>query len=59
MRVVAKNLDGDIRSDLIVGSGTGSGSRVRGYLGSNLSNANPAEFFSLDTIASSNGVYVG
>lgn len=59
VRVVAKNLDGDIRSDLIIGAGTGSGSRVRGYLGTNLGNANPAEFFSLDTIASSSGVYVG
>ena len=59
VRVVAKNLDGDAKSDLIVGAGTGSGSRVRGYLGTNLGNANPAEFFSLDTIASSSGVYVG
>lgn len=59
VRVVAKNLDGDSKSDLIVGAGTGNGSRVRGYLGTNLINPTPAELFAIDTIAGSNGVYVG
>jgi len=59
VRVVAKNLDGDSKSDLIVGAGTGNGSRVRGYLGTNLNNPAPAELFAIDTIATSNGVFVG
>jgi hypothetical protein len=36
IRIVVKDLDGDNRADLVVGSGSGAGSRVTAYLGKNI-----------------------
>jgi uncharacterized delta-60 repeat protein/uncharacterized repeat protein (TIGR01451 family) len=59
IRVAAKNLDGDSLADLVVGDGTGAGSRVTGYLGTGLS-ASPAPVFAFDAFPGFNGgVYVG
>ena len=61
MRVAVKNLDGDARADLVVGSGTGAGSRVTGYLGKNIvADGTPPEQFAFDAFAGfSGGVFVG
>jgi hypothetical protein len=61
VRVAAKELDGDGRADLVVGAGTGAGSRVTAYLGLNLAAGGvPAEVFGFDTFPGfSDGVFVG
>jgi hypothetical protein len=61
IRVASEDLDGDGRSDLIVGAGVGAGSRVTVYLGKNLApNATPPEDRALDVFPGfSGGVYVG
>jgi hypothetical protein len=60
VRVVARDLDRDGNADLVVGSGTGAGSRVTGYRGSALA-ANRAEpVFGFDAFPGfSGGVFVG
>ncbi len=59
--VAVKNLDGDNRADIVVGSGTGSGSRVVGYLGSTIgSSGTPPLALSFDAFPGfTGGVFVG
>ncbi|MBL8867974.1 MAG: VCBS repeat-containing protein, partial [Planctomycetia bacterium] len=61
IRLAVKDLDGDNRADLVVGSGSKAGSRVTAYLGKNIAPAGtpPAEldFDSFDGFAG--GVFVG
>jgi hypothetical protein len=61
IRLAAKDLDGDNRADLVVGDGTGAGSRVTGYLGSTITAAStPPEAFAFDAFPGVNdGVFVG
>jgi hypothetical protein len=61
IRVATRELDGDGRADLVTGSGAGGGSRVTGYLGTNLSAAGtPPEAFAFDAFPGfAGGVYVG
>ena len=61
IRVAVKNLDGDTKADLVVGSGSGAGSRVTGYLGKNIAaDGTPAAQFDFDSISGfSGGVFVG
>ncbi len=61
IRIAVKDLDGDTKADLVVGSGTGSGSQVTGYLGTNISpNGTPPAAFQFDAFADlTGGVYVG
>ena len=61
IRVAVKNLDGDAKADLVVGSGAGAGSRVTGYLGKNIAvDGTPTTQFDFDALAGFNGgVFVG
>ena len=60
VRVSVKNLDGDNLADVVVGSGTGAGSRVTAYAGKSISGATPPELFAFDALAGfSGGVFVG
>jgi uncharacterized repeat protein (TIGR01451 family) len=61
IRLAVKNLDGDTRADLVVGAGTGAGSRVTGYLGKNIpADGTPPERFAFDAFAGfTGGVFVG
>ena len=61
VRVAAKNFDGDNLADLVTGSGDGSGSRVRTYLGITLTpNGTPTPALDFDAFPGvSSGVYVG
>ena len=61
IRVAVKNLDGDTKADLVVGSGSGAGSRVTGYLGRNIAaDGTPTAQFDFDALAGfSGGVFVG
>ncbi len=61
VRVAIKNLDGDNKADIIVGSGEGSGNRVTGFLGANiLPDGTPLAAFKLDTFPGfAGGVFVG
>ncbi len=61
IRVAVKDLDGDNRADLVVGSGAGAGSRVTGYLGKNIGpSGTPTTQFDFDSISGFNGgVFVG
>jgi len=61
IRVAVKNLDGDTKADLVVGSGTGAGSRVTSYLGKNITpNGTPITQFDFDAISGfTGGVFVG
>jgi hypothetical protein len=61
IRVTAKDLDGDNRADLVVGDGTGAGSRVTGYLGATIpADGTPPEDFALDAFTGfTGGVFVG
>jgi hypothetical protein len=61
IRVTAKNLDGDDRADLVVGDGTGAGSRLTTYAGSTIpADGTPPELDSFDAFPGfTNGIYVG
>lgn len=61
IRLVARDLDGDRKADLVVGDGTGSGSRVTGYFGKDISETGtPSYALSLDAYPGFfGGVYVG
>jgi hypothetical protein len=61
VRVVSKDLDGDAFADVVVGDGTGAGSRVTGYLGKNFAGgAGGSPAFSFDDFPGfTGGVYVG
>jgi len=60
VRVSAKNLDGDLFADLVVGDGTGAGSRVTGYSGASLKGGSTTPAFAFDAFAGSlGGVFVG
>jgi hypothetical protein len=62
IRLVARDLDGDARADLVVGAGTGAGTRVTGYLGKNIpNNGDPTgQQFSLEAYPGfQGGVFVG
>ena len=59
IRVAVKNLDGDARADLVVGSGSGSGSRITGYLGANIAaSGTPPAVFDFDA-GFGDGIFVG
>ena len=59
VRVAARDLDGDTRSDLVVGGGTGN--RVYTYAGKSIAaQGTPPELFAVDAFPGSlNGVFVG
>jgi hypothetical protein len=61
IRVVAKDLDGDARADLVVGAGEAAGSRVTAYAGSAIPvDGAPPEVFAFDALPGfTNGVCVG
>jgi hypothetical protein len=61
VRVAVADLDGDNRADLVVGSGTGNGSRVNLYLGKNVTaNGIPPEQSGFDAFPGyTGGVFVG
>jgi|GEM_PF-1017505 len=62
VRVSTADIDGDNRADVIVGSGEGSASSVRAYLGKNFSGGEPASFQDLDPFLSLvllDGTFVG
>ena len=60
VRVSVKNLDGDNLADVVVGSGTGAGSRVTAYAGKSINVPTPPELFAFDALAGfSGGVFVG
>ena len=61
IRVAVKNLDGDTKADVVVGSGSGAGSRVTGYLGKNIGpSGTPTAEFDFDAIGGfTGGVFVG
>jgi hypothetical protein len=61
VRVVARNLDGDAKADLVVGDGTGAGTNVTAFLGKNVTaTGTPTELFSFDVFPGYvGGVYVG
>ncbi|WP_168218900.1 IPT/TIG domain-containing protein [Limnoglobus roseus] len=60
IRVVVKNLDGDTKADLVVGSGSGSGSRVTAYFGRTLTAGSTATALDFDAFpAFTGGVFVG
>ena len=61
IRVTNHDLDGDGRSDLIVGAGTGAGSRVTAYLAKDIPTAGtPPEFREVEAFPGfDGGVYVG
>ena len=61
IRVAVKNLDGDTKADLVVGSGSGAGSRVTGYLGKNIGpSGTPTTEFEFDALSGfTGGVFVG
>ncbi len=61
IRVAVKDLDGDARADLVVGSGAAAGSRVTGYLGKNITaSGTPTAQFDFDAVSGfTGGVFVG
>ncbi|HJZ59772.1 MAG TPA: VCBS repeat-containing protein, partial [Gemmataceae bacterium] len=61
VRVAAKDLDNDAHADLVVGDGTGAGSRVTAYLGKNIAlNGTPPAEDAFDAYPGFNGgVFVG
>jgi hypothetical protein len=61
LRVAVKDLDGDALADLVVGAGSGAGSRVTGYSGrGTLVNGSPSEAFAFDALPGfTGGVFVG
>ena len=61
VRVAVKSINGDNKADLVVGAGDGDGSRVTGYLATDiLSSTQPPSAFAFDAFDNvTNGVYVG
>jgi hypothetical protein len=60
IRVATKNLDGDGRADIVVGAGTGAGTRVTAYFGRNLAaTGTPTESLGFDAFTGLAGVFVG
>jgi hypothetical protein len=60
IRVAVKNLDGDNKADIVVGSGAGVGTRVTAYAGATIASAGtPPEAFAFDAFAGTNGAFVG
>ncbi|MDB5307932.1 MAG: repeat-associated core domain protein [Gemmataceae bacterium] len=60
IRVAAKNLDGDKYADVVVGAGTGAGSRVTAYLGKDLAAGSAPADLAFDAFTGfTGGVYVG
>ncbi len=61
IRLAVKNLDDDTRADLVVGSGSGAGSRVTAYRGRDITaDGTPASALDFDAIAGfAGGVFVG
>jgi hypothetical protein len=61
IRLAVKDLDSDNLADLVVGSGTGSGSKVTAYLGKNIAaTGTPTPQFDFDSITGfTGGVFVG
>ncbi|HVK17820.1 MAG TPA: VCBS repeat-containing protein, partial [Fimbriiglobus sp.] len=60
VRVGLHDLDGDGQADLLLGSGSGSGGRVTGYLGKDLSTTGPSIALDLTVYAGyTGGLYVG
>ena len=62
IRVAVKNLDNDGKADVVTGSGSGSGTRVTSYLGTNItpSGGTPASGLDFNAFAGfSGGVFVG
>jgi hypothetical protein len=60
VRVAAKNLDSDKLADLVVGDGTGAGSRVTVYSGKVLADGGTAADLTFDAAPGfTGGVFVG
>ncbi|HXD86139.1 MAG TPA: VCBS repeat-containing protein [Urbifossiella sp.] len=60
VRVAAKNLDGDVFADIVVGDGQGAGSRVTSYLSKNFSGGTAPQDFAFDAFPGlTSGVFVG
>jgi hypothetical protein len=60
VRVSAKDLDGDTRADIVVGDGSGAGTRVTAYAGRDLVGGDDIADFAFDAYPGFNGgVYVG
>jgi hypothetical protein len=62
IRLAVKDLNGDGKADLVVGSGDGAGSRVTGYLGKDITagGASPATTFDFEAFPGfAGGVFVG
>jgi hypothetical protein len=60
IRVAAKDLDGDDKADVVVGDGTGAGSRVTGYSGEDFAGGDAPPVFAFDAFPGfGGGVFVG
>jgi Mg-chelatase subunit ChlD len=60
VRVLARDLDGDHRAELVVGDGAGADGRVVAYHGPDFSASAPPQMFSVDAFpGASGGVFVG
>lgn len=62
IRVAVKNLDNDGKADIVTGAGTGTGSRVTAYLGTNITptGGTPTETLGFDAVSGfTGGVFVG
>ena len=60
VRLAAKDLDGDGRTDVIAGAGSDAGSRIAAYNGTSLGGNSPSEMFGFEAFPGfTNGVFVG
>ncbi|HEY8503789.1 MAG TPA: hypothetical protein VIL46_04360, partial [Gemmataceae bacterium] len=59
VRVTARDVDADGTDDLIIGSGSGSGSHVKVYPGRRLGNGDLSERLGFEAFPGSAGVFVG